>query len=121
MRLALAFCLALLAGPAAAGSQRIAEGRTVEGLTVEGLTTHYTCEGGAHLPVAYVNTPAGDSYAVLVYDGRMAVLKAGITGSGVRYVSVDGTQLVWHVKGQSGFLAHDDADETMILPDCTAR
>lgn len=84
----------------------------------EGQTIHYRCEGGAHLPVAYVNAPSGESYAVVVADGKMQVLKAGISGSGVRYVSIDGSGLVWHVKGPEGFLAHDDADETMILSEC---
>ena len=30
------------------------------------------------------------------------------------------SKLVWHTKGDQGFLAHDDADETMIASDCTA-
>ena len=46
-------------------------------------------------------------------------MKAGPTGSGVRYVSLDGTALVWHTKGDQGFLARDDADLTMIATDCT--
>lgn len=87
----------------------------------ETVTVHYRCEDGAHLPVAYINTPEGDSYAVLVHAAKLDVLKAGITGSGVRYTSIDGSNLVWHVKGNEGFLAHDDADETMILRSCKAR
>lgn len=84
----------------------------------EALTVHYRCDGGAHLPVAYINAPEGASYAVLVHDAKLDVLKAGPTGSGVRYVSIDGSDLVWHVKGPEGFLARDDADETMILTSC---
>lgn len=84
----------------------------------EGQTVHYRCEGGAHLPVAYVNAPSGESYAVVVEAGKMQVLKAGPSGSGVRYVSIDGSGLVWHVKGPEGFLARDDAEETMILSGC---
>jgi membrane-bound inhibitor of C-type lysozyme len=87
----------------------------------ETATVHYRCEDGAHLPVAYVNAPAGDSYAVLVHDAKLDVLKAGISGSGVRYTSIDGSNLVWHMKGNEGFLAQDDADETMILRNCKAR
>ena len=48
-------------------------------------------------------------------------MKAGPTGSGVRYVSLDDSRLVWHTKGTQGFLARDDADQTMIATDCTAR
>jgi len=47
-------------------------------------------------------------------------MKAGPTGSGVRYLSLDRSKLVWHVKGDRGFLAHDDTDETMIATGCTA-
>lgn len=106
MRLAL--CLAAaLALPTLAGA-------------AETETVHYRCEDGTHLPVAYVNTAGGDSYAVLVEDAKLAVLKAGITGSGVRYVSIDGSDLIWHVKGPEGFLARDDADETMLHRVCKA-
>ena len=71
--------------------------------------------------MAYINPPGGDSYAVVAYDGRLVPMKAGPTGSGVRYRSLDGTSLVWHTKGDEGFLAHDDADMTMIAGDCVAR
>ena len=37
-------------------------------------------------------------------------MKAGLSGSGVRYVSIGEPKLVWHTKGIDGFLAHDDAE-----------
>ncbi len=77
----------------------------------------YVCDGGATLQVVYFSIGGAD-YAVLGRDGQLASLKAGPTGSGVRYVSTDGSGLVWHVKGAQGFLARDDADETMLLTDC---
>ena len=100
-------CLAL---PAMAAAQDVPEG----------LVTHYACAGGGHLAASYINPPGGASYAVVVWDGRMTPMKAGPTGSGVRYLSLDRSKLIWHVKGDQGFLAHDDADETMIATDCTA-
>jgi len=100
--------LAALALPAAAPAQT----------APEGLVQHYTCAGGAHLAAAYINPPEGGSYAVVVFDGQMTPTKAGLSGSGVRYVSIGEPKLVWHTKGNVGFLAHDDADETMILTDC---
>lgn len=90
-------------------------------LAAEGETVHYRCDDDARLPVAYVNAPSGESYAVIVHDSKLDILKAGMSGSGVRYVSIDGSDLVWHVKGREGFLAQDDADETMILQNCKAR
>lgn len=85
----------------------------------EGMTVSYACDGGGRLSVAYIN-PAGtqDSFAVLLHDGALVPMKAGPTGSGVRYVSIGEPKLVWHTKGNAGFLAHDDAAETMILQDC---
>ena len=102
--------LAALALPAAALAQT----------APEGLVRHYTCAGGAHLAAAYINPPEGGSYAVVVFDGQMTPMKAGPTGSGVRYVSLTAPALVWHTKGDEGFLAHDDAGETMIATDCRA-
>lgn len=85
----------------------------------EGMTVSYACDGGGALTVAYIN-PQGstESFAVLLHDGELVPMKAGPTGSGVRYVSIGEPKLVWHTKGNFGFLAHDDADETMILNDC---
>lgn len=102
--------LAALALPAAAWAQD----------APEGLVRHYTCAGGAHLAAAYINAPGGSSYAVVVFDGKMTPMKAGPTGSGVRYVSLAPPALVWHTKGAQGFLARDDDDETMIATDCQA-
>ena len=85
----------------------------------EGLSADYRCDGGATLAVAYINPRGGASYAVVAHDGRLIPMKAGPTGSGVRYVSLDDTRLVWHTKGRDGFLAHDDAEETMIAANCS--
>ena len=87
----------------------------------EGQTWRYACAGGDSVAVAYINPPGGASYAVVLHDGRLMPMKAGPTGSGVRYLSLDAEKLVWHTKGDQGFLAHDDADETMIATDCVAR
>ena len=86
----------------------------------EGQSYSYRCAGGDTLSVAYINPPGGASYAVVLHDGALMPMKAGPTGSGVRYLSLDASKLVWHTKGDQGFLAHDDADETMIASDCTA-
>jgi membrane-bound inhibitor of C-type lysozyme len=84
----------------------------------EGLTVAYRCAGGATLAVAYINPPGGDSYAVVAHDGALVPMKAGATGSGVRYVALDGSSLVWHTKGAEGFLARDP-DMAMIAEGCT--
>ena len=48
-------------------------------------------------------------------------MKAGLSGSGVRYVSIGEPKLIWHTKGIDGFLAHDDADMTLISAECIAE
>jgi membrane-bound inhibitor of C-type lysozyme len=87
----------------------------------EGLDLTYGCAGGTALQVAYINPPGGESYAVVAYDGRLIPMKSGPTGSGVRYVSLAGPEaLVWHTKGDDGFLARDD-DMSMLVEGCVAR
>ena len=100
----------LLAAPTLAAAQDAPAGTVV----------HYACAGGGRLAAAYINAP-GASYAVVVWDGRMTPMRAGPAGSGVRYLSLDGSGLVWHTKGDAGFLARDDAGETMIAPGCEAK
>ena len=103
----------VLAALAVAVSPALAEG------VPEGMTVSYACDGGGSLAVAYVNpADSRESFAVLLHDGALVPMKAGPTGSGVRYVSIGEPKLVWHTKGNAGFLARDDADETMILGDC---
>lgn len=109
MRASPAALLILAAAPAAAQG------------APEGAAFRYACAGGATLSVAYLNPPGGESYAVVAHDGGLVPMKAGPTGSGVRYLSLDGTGLVWHAKGDRGFLARDDAGQTMIAADCTAE
>jgi membrane-bound inhibitor of C-type lysozyme len=87
----------------------------------EGLSARYACAGGARVEVAYINAADGASYAVVAHAGRLVPMKAGPTGSGVRYVALDGSGLVWHAKGVAGVLARDDADEAVLAADCAAE
>jgi membrane-bound inhibitor of C-type lysozyme len=87
----------------------------------EGTAVTYDCEGGGVMQVAYINPRSGESYAVVAYDGALIPMKSGPTGSGVRYASLDRPDaLVWHTKGDEGFLARD-ADMAMLAEGCVAR
>lgn len=86
----------------------------------EALVLSYHCDDAVGVTVAYLNTADGASYAVVLHDGTLTPMKAGPTGSGVRYVSLTDPALVWHSKGNDGFLAHDDADETLIAGNCVS-
>jgi membrane-bound inhibitor of C-type lysozyme len=87
----------------------------------EGVTARYACAAGVRVEVAYINAADGASYAVVAHAEGLVPMKAGPTGSGVRYVALDGSGLVWHTKGDAGFLARDDAGVTMIAADCLAE
>ena len=105
MRLLLPACLAL-AAPAA-------------GAAPTGLAATYVCAGGVVLQAAYINPPDDPGFAVVVHDGNLVPMQAGPTGSGVRYVALDGSGLVWHTKGDDGFLAHEQAGgQETLLADC---
>lgn len=107
----LARALVVLAAPAAAQD------------APPGLSINYACTGGAVLQVAYINVDPDRSFAVLGWAGRLIPMQAGPTGSGVRYVALDGPAgYVWHSKGSSGTLlitaADPAAEEQTVLSDC---
>jgi membrane-bound inhibitor of C-type lysozyme len=85
----------------------------------QALSLTYLCAGGAVLQVAYLNPPAEAGWAVVSYAGLLVPMQAGPTGSGVRYRATDGGGLVWHTKGDAGFLARDLGDhQETLLDDC---
>ncbi len=74
--------------------------------TAENLTStqDYTCNDGAPLSVAYINTPAGDAFAVLLIDGRMHIAEIAVSASGARYVTAPEDGYTWHEKRGEGLL-----------------
>jgi membrane-bound inhibitor of C-type lysozyme len=89
------------------------------GQTPTGFAATYVCAGGVVLQAAYLNPPGDPSFAVVMHDGDLVPMQAGPTGSGVRYVALDGSGLVWHTKGDDGFLAHDQGGgQETLLADC---
>ena len=85
-----------------------------------GFAVDYRCDGGVRLQVAYLNPAGGPSLAVVAYAGRLVPMQAGPTGSGVRYLAYDrASGLVWHSKGDAGFLARETAGgQTTLLDNC---
>lgn len=81
------------------------------------LTRTYHCDAGAVLRVAYLNPDPDTSLAVVDYAGHLVPMRAGPTGSGVRYQAIDpASGLIWHSKGDDGFLARatGSAQETLV-------
>lgn len=92
----------------------------------ESISQVYRCTGGARLPVVYLNLQGGDSFATTYVNGRLVLMRSGPTGSGARYVAVEGQAgYRWHVKGEVGSLfflgAEPGARETLVLQDCKVQ
>lgn len=92
--------------------------------TPEALSASYVCDGGAVLQVAYINPETGPSLAVVAWAGRLIPMRAGPTGSGVRYIAFDEQDSYrWRTRGDDGvllFLAADHtATEEVILSGCS--
>ncbi|MDC0656555.1 MliC family protein [Leisingera sp. SS27] len=103
----------LLAAAAAAvcGPVRAASGQALE-------ETAYSCDGG-WIDAVYVET-GSQSSVVLLAEGNLVVLKAGPSGSGVRYAPESDTDgYIWHVKGGQGVLAWQEAGRSsLVLNNC---
>lgn len=89
---------------------------------------HYQCERGVVVPVTYLNTSSGGSYAVLQVDGQQIPMEITISASGARYTSIDAERgYTWDTKGDSGSLywqptdAKEDSDSVTVLADCSTN
>lgn len=121
-------CIALFACLAVAGSTSAAAqpAAPADAPALDTSSQVYRCMGGAKLPVVYLNLPGGDSFATTYVNGHLVLMRSGPTGSGARYVAVDGQAgYRWHVKGEIGSLfflgAEPGARETLVLQDCKAQ
>ena len=86
----------------------------------------YRCTGGARLPVVYLNIKGGDAFATMFVNGHLVLMLTGPTGSGARYIAVDGQPgYRWHVKGEVGNLYFlgpgPGASESLVLQECKAQ
>ncbi len=82
------------------------------------FTQTYACDDGSELSVAYVNTAAGDAFAVLLADGHLHIAEIATSGSGALYVTQPEEGYSWHVKGAEGLLERaasgEQAQETVL-------
>ncbi|MDO5632290.1 MAG: MliC family protein [Paracoccus sp. (in: a-proteobacteria)] len=80
----------------------------------------FTCERGTQVPVAYVLIPTGESFAVAHIDGQQIAMIQVVSGSGVRYRSVDEAHpYELHAKGDDGmFFYGPDGDAADLLTEC---
>lgn len=83
----------------------------------------FTCERGVVVPVAYINNAPGHSFAVAQIDGQQIAMIQVVSGSGIRYRSVDaGRPYEFHAKGYDGmFFFGPEEDPATILGECKAE
>lgn len=83
-----------------------------ETLDASGPLLSYLCESGAELQLAEVMLETGETLVFLFFDGDEIQMRAVPAASGTRYRALDpDTPLVWHSKGEEGFLALAEADD----------
>lgn len=80
----------------------------------------YRCERGVRVPVAYIATPDGHGFAVAQIDGQQVAMLQVVSGSGIRYRSVDEARPYGlHSKGDQAMFFHGpDPDPADLLTDC---
>lgn len=80
-----------------------------ETLDASGPLLSYVCDSGAELQLAEVTLETGETLVFLFFDGDEIQMQPVPAASGARYRSPDpDTPLVWHAKGDEGFLAREE-------------
>lgn len=76
----------------------------------------YVCEGGVVVPVVFILSSPGDSYAVAVIGGRLLGMRNVVSASGARYRSGDGADAyqLW-TKGHTAMISAGPEDQDRIL------
>ncbi|WP_374829058.1 MliC family protein [Paenochrobactrum pullorum] len=85
----------------------------------------YYCERNIVIPVTYINTAAGTSFAVLNVDGKQVSMTNAPSGSGALYIAIDEQDSYrWHEKAGEAVLSFLEADHTaeeqILLKECRA-
>lgn len=85
----------------------------------------YYCERNIVIPVSYINTASGSSFAVINVDNKQVPMSQAPSGSGARYVAIDEQDSYrWHEKAGEAILSYleadDSAEEQTLLIQCRA-
>lgn len=81
---------------------------------------NYACAGNEVLRVVYVNTAAGNSYAILMQQDEMIPMKLMKSASGANYkaISKDYTYQLWTKGKNADLVTVDGGKEDFVLRDC---
>lgn len=87
------------------------------------ISARYRCEGGASVPVVYVNASETGGYAVMLIDGRLVAMRQVASGSGARYRSGNGDDAyeLWAKGDAATIRVGPDGGGRVILSDCRSR
>jgi len=122
--------LASVAGPVFSAPRTTAPPRPAAamppepGITITGIslsnqqTVSYSCEDGAQISVAYLNTQDGQSFAVLPVDGKNRLFVTLLSGSGARYCS---GPYVWWSKGDEATLWNERNARRPVHGTCSSN
>lgn len=81
---------------------------------------NYACAGNEVLRVVYLNTAAGNSYAVLMQQDEMIPMELMKSASGANYkaISPDYTYQLWTKGKNADLVTVDGGKEDFVLRDC---
>lgn len=86
------------------------------------ISMSYRCERAVEVPVVYVNSSEGASYAIALIDDRLVAMRRVVSASGARYRSgagIDDYEL-WG-KGDSALISFGPEDDSQVLlAECVA-
>lgn len=85
------------------------------------LPVAYACPNGETLEAVFLNTAAGNSFAVLRLGEELLPMRVAVSGSGARYAALSpGDDRVFWTKGDTANLFAGPDGETTLLSDCKA-
>ncbi|MBV0891308.1 MliC family protein [Paracoccus sp. Z118] len=86
------------------------------------LSVTYVCPDSETLDAVFLNTAAGNSYAVLRLGEELLPMQVAISASGARYTAIlpDDDRVFWTKGDTANLFAGPNGDET-LLADCMAQ
>jgi len=113
--------LVLLGVTSACAAEEKADKAAADNITA----VHYICERQVEIPVVYVNTAGGSSFAIVQVEGKLVPMTQQASASGARYIALDEQDSYrWYTRGEEASLAFLEADHTAeereILSACKA-
>ena len=83
------------------------------------LAARFTCADGQRLDAVFLNTAAGNSYAVIRIGDDLVPMQVAISASGARYTALSpGDDRVFWTKGDAATLYAGPEGDKVLMADC---